>query len=48
MKIRESGMPEDAMWAGFSEPEAVLRKLELSPACSDVVDSGYGYGTAYL
>lgn len=45
MKIRESGMPKEALWAGFFEPEAVLRKLGLSPACGDVVDFGCGYGT---
>lgn len=45
MKIRESGMPEEAMWAGFFKPEAVLRKLGLSSACGDVVDFGCGYGT---
>lgn len=38
-------MPEEAMWAGFFKPEAVLRKLGLSSACGDAVDFGCGYGT---
>jgi SAM-dependent methyltransferase len=45
MKARESGMPEEELWATFFEPEAVLRKLGLEPSCGDVVDFGCGYGT---
>ncbi len=45
MKTRESGMPDEAMWSGFFEPESVLRKLGLHPGSGDVVDFGCGYGT---
>jgi hypothetical protein len=45
MKTRESGMPEESMWQGFFDPEAVLGKLGLSSACGNVVDFGCGYGT---
>ncbi len=45
MKIRESGMPEENLWAGFFDPELVLRKLGLAPACGNVVEFGCGYGT---
>ena len=45
MKTRESGMPEEEMWAGFFNPEAVLRKLGLEPSCGCAVDFGCGYGT---
>ncbi len=45
MKARESGMPEEGMWAEFFEAEAILRKLGLSSSCGDVVDFGCGYGT---
>jgi SAM-dependent methyltransferase len=45
MKIRESGMPGEDMWAGFFAPDAILRKLRLSPTCGDAVDFGCGYGT---
>lgn len=45
MKTRESGMPEEAMWREFFKPEAILRSLQLTPACRDVVEFGCGYGT---
>ncbi len=41
MKIRESGMPEENLWATFFKPEAVLHKLGL-PSSGDVVDFGCG------
>jgi SAM-dependent methyltransferase len=45
MKARESGMPEESVWADFFDPEVVLRKLGLTASCGDVVDFGCGYGT---
>lgn len=45
MKTRESGMPDEEMWAGFFDPESVLRKLGLDAGCGDVLDFGCGYGT---
>ena len=45
MKTRESGMPEEEMWQGFFDPDAILRVLKLTPACRDVVEFGCGYGT---
>ncbi len=45
MKTRESGMPEESIWQGYFEPEAVLKKLGLTSACGNVVDFGCGYGT---
>ncbi len=45
MKIRESGMPDEGMWRGFFDAEAILTRLGLSAACRDVVDFGCGYGT---
>ena len=30
MKTRESGMPDEGMWASFFDPEATLRKLGLT------------------
>ena len=44
MKIRESGMPEESLWATFFTPEEVLHKLGL-PTAGNVVDFGCGYGT---
>lgn len=44
MKTRESGMPEERLWATFFTPGEVLRKLGV-PTAGDVVDFGCGYGT---
>jgi SAM-dependent methyltransferase len=44
MKTRESGVPEEGVWATFFTPEEVVRKLGL-PALGDVVDFGCGCGT---
>ena len=38
-------MPEENVWCGFFAPEAILKKLGLTPACGDLVDFGCGYGT---
>lgn len=45
MKTRESGMPEESMWRGFFDAEAILTKLGLATGCEHVVDFGCGYGT---
>lgn len=45
MKTRDSGMPDEQTWAGFFDPALVLAKLDLGPACGDVVEFGCGYGT---
>lgn len=45
MKTRDSGMPDEAMWAGFFDPPAVLASLGLTGTCRDVVEFGCGYGT---
>lgn len=45
MKTRESGMPDEGVWAGFFDPPAVLQRLGLTPKCRDAVDFGCGYGT---
>jgi ubiquinone/menaquinone biosynthesis C-methylase UbiE len=45
MKTRESGMPEEEMWRGFFDAEAILRAMRVTPSCRDMVDFGCGYGT---
>ena len=45
MKTRESGMPNEETWRGFFDPEAILKKLGLTAACSNVADFGCGYDT---
>ncbi|MFI5379385.1 MAG: class I SAM-dependent methyltransferase [Tepidisphaerales bacterium] len=48
MKTRESGMPDESIWAGFFDPPTVLAKLELTERVGDVVEVGCGYGTFTL
>src|SRR5437870_127202 len=45
MQIRESGMPEERVWATFFQPEIALRRLALTNDCREVVEFGCGYGT---
>jgi ubiquinone/menaquinone biosynthesis C-methylase UbiE len=44
MKVRESGMPEEALWRTFFDPPAILGQLMFDPG-ADVVEFGCGYGT---
>lgn len=49
MKGRESGMPDEAYWATFFDPEAALDQLlSDSRECENVVEFGCGYGTFTL
>lgn len=48
MKTRESGMPAEAIWDGFFEPDEILRRLRLAPGSGRVVDFGCGHGTFAL
>ena len=45
MKIRDSGMPDEAIWDAFFDPDAILDALGLTAASGDVVEFGCGYGT---
>lgn len=45
MKIRESGMPDESMWADFFDPDVVLSKLGITASCGTIVEFGCGYGT---
>lgn len=45
MKTRESGMPDEPVWAGFFDPPTVLAKLHLTGRVVDVMEVGCGYGT---
>lgn len=45
MRIRESGMPEQELWASFFDVETILDRLLLRPGCGDIVELGCGYGT---
>lgn len=45
MKVRDSGMPDEAMWADFFDPEAILRIFGIDTGVADLVEFGCGYGT---
>jgi SAM-dependent methyltransferase len=45
MKVRESGMPEEAIWARFFEPDRILTQLHCDDLAADIVEFGCGYGT---
>jgi len=45
MKVRDSGMADEATWAGFFDPDTILRRLGLATTIGDVVEFGCGYGT---
>jgi ubiquinone/menaquinone biosynthesis C-methylase UbiE len=49
MKGRESGMPDEAYWASFFDPEGILDRLLVSGGgCYNLVEFGCGYGTFSL
>lgn len=48
MKVRDSGMPNEEMWAGFFDPVKVLEVLGLNRGVQDLVEFGCGYGTFTL
>lgn len=48
MKIRESGMPDAAIWDTFFDPDVVLKKSGLTSDCPNLVEFGCGYGTFTL
>ena len=45
MKVRESGMPEEAYWETLFDVPLVLDRLEVNARLRDVVEFGCGYGT---
>lgn len=45
MKLRESGMPDEAYWETLFDVELILDRLEVDARLADVVEVGCGYGT---
>jgi len=45
MKVRESGMPDEKMWAPFFDADHILTQLGFNDRTADVVEFGCGYGT---
>lgn len=48
MKVRDSGMPDEEMWAGFFDAEQTLKVFGLDQGVNDLVEFGCGYGTFTL
>lgn len=48
MKIRESGMPDEAYWETLFNVPLILRRLGIDKSVGDVVELGCGYGTFTL
>jgi SAM-dependent methyltransferase len=45
MKLRDSGMPDEAYWETLFDVPLVLARLGIDGTCGDVVELGCGYGT---
>jgi tRNA G46 methylase TrmB len=45
MKLRESGMPEEAYWETLLDAPLILDRLGVDARLRDVVELGCGYGT---
>ncbi|MCC6487292.1 MAG: class I SAM-dependent methyltransferase [Candidatus Hydrogenedentes bacterium] len=45
MKLRDSGMPDEAYWESLFDTELILNSLEIDAALGDVIELGCGYGT---
>jgi ubiquinone/menaquinone biosynthesis C-methylase UbiE len=45
LKVRDSGMPAEDMWASFFNVELILSELNINSKISDLVEIGCGYGT---
>ncbi len=44
LKIRESGMPDEEIWASFFDPDRTLERLGCDAARGNVAEFGCGYG----
>jgi ubiquinone/menaquinone biosynthesis C-methylase UbiE len=45
LKVRDSGMPTEDVWASFFNIDLILSELEINSAINDLVEVGCGYGT---
>ena len=45
MKVRDSGMPAEDIWASFFNVELILSELQINSDINDLVEIGCGYGT---
>lgn len=45
MKVRDSGMPDESLWATFFNTDFILEKLEVNKSVSNLAEMGCGFGT---
>lgn len=45
MKVRDSGMPDEALWDSLFDVEFILQRLGIDDSLVDVAELGCGYGT---
>lgn len=45
MKVRDSGMPDEEIWASFFDTGRILARLYFDDPAADVAEFGCGYGT---
>ncbi len=48
MKVRDSGMPEEAFWESLFDVPLILTRLGIDDSLGDVAELGCGYGTFSL
>lgn len=48
MKVRDSGMPDEALWDSFFDVELILQRLGIDAGLVDVAELGCGYGAFTL
>lgn len=48
MKVRDSGMPEEAYWEALFDIPEVLDRLQIDSSLCEVAEVGCGYGTFTL
>lgn len=48
MKVRDSGMPDEEMWATFFDARQILMAFGINRNIGDIVEFGSGYGTFTL
>jgi SAM-dependent methyltransferase len=48
VKLRESGMPDEAYWESLFDIETILNRLGIDASIKDLVELGCGYGTFTL
>lgn len=45
MKVRDSGMPNEKIWAEFFDIDLIFSELQINSSITDLVEIGCGYGT---